>query len=242
MPIIIPSNLTDPASGSEGTVGVPGVSNTPVPYNQSYQSIQSNIPTTIQAGVTSDVVNLALASSDLAVTSISQMNRASSTTEVQTIGTTTKVKSLLLGDPTGDGGGTGVPTAPTSPVGVGVDNSGPYIGSDGSPTGPGASGGSATIGVDSVNKLTGFQVFPFRPNHRYRGGREAKKFLLLVQKVFAAILNLRDYLLPTNTRLNTVEDSVYPTDTQVSQIQHCLVQTKFYESIRLKIQPSRWFN
>jgi hypothetical protein len=120
----------------------------------------------------------------------------------------------------------GDPTPPEEPGGGGVTN--PDTG--------------ATTGTSSLTRRISTLNLMFKFNHRFRGARESFKFLGLIQK----FIGLAAVILDVNKRVKSVLDGVYTSipydDEDISNIQHCIVQSAFYEQLRFAETNNRWLN
>jgi hypothetical protein len=260
MPILPPIPPTPPAEdtgSSSSEIAIPGLTGTTPPAPTSYNSVVVDVVTAQQypgannadyIGSTNDVASPSVNGSQN-LSGLFRPDLAGGTTkEPLIIGTkepiigvySKKQPTRLLNPGPNDFGGGVVPSTFTTPLFytttsvTGVSGTGPTFGLVSAVTG--------SVGFDSAEKIVSLQNLPFRPNHRFRGIRESKKFLLLAQKMIANIFNIREYLKTVSASLDSTEDGIYPTDAQIGSMQHCLVQAKFFEDVRLKPTASRWFN
>jgi len=146
----------------------------------------------------------------------------------------------------GSGGPGGGPGGTDNPTGSGpIPNTGGVVvesGVDvGGPPINGGSGPGLNLFLPPSRTIAGVNL-PFRINHRSRGARESTKFILLGQKLFYIILALTETLKVGQRKVDDNFDSIYPTDAQIAQVQHCLIQVKFFEELRTRKATNRWFN
>ncbi len=81
-----------------------------------------------------------------------------------------------------------------------------------------------------------------RPNHRYRGHREANKFNLSMQKLITVCTKLYIDLNTANDLLKTSEtNDVYLTEAEIRDMYHISEQLRFKEWLLLKDVDSAWF-
>ena len=116
-----------------------------------------------------------------------------------------------------------------------------------SPEDPGGGGVTepdpdVTTGSSSLTRKISTLNLMFKWNHRFRGARESFKFLGLIQK----FIGLAAVILDVNKKTKTVIDGVYlaiPYNAEdISNIQHCIVQSSFYEQLRFAETNNRWLN
>lgn len=144
----------------------------------------------------------------------------------------------------GSGGGSSGAGSPSNYNGT-IPNAGgvtPDSGVDvGGPPINGGSGPGINLFLPPNRTIAGVNL-PFRVNHRNRGARESSKFILLGQKLFYIILAFKETLKVGQRKVDDNFDSIYPSNTQIAQIQHCLIQAKFFEELRTRKITTRWFN
>jgi len=79
-------------------------------------------------------------------------------------------------------------------------------------------------------------------NLRFRGHREANKFNLMLQKLLTICARLFLQLRAIDITLKTRElNDMYPTDTEISELNHIREQLKFKEWMLLKSDDKRWY-
>lgn len=84
-------------------------------------------------------------------------------------------------------------------------------------------------------------ILPYRSNSRFRGIKEAEKFLLFSQSIAGSLLRDRDVLQSSDLALTTSEELLYPTDSDISSFYNATAQIRFYEWKRARKFDTRWF-
>jgi len=77
-------------------------------------------------------------------------------------------------------------------------------------------------------------------NHRYRGHRESNKFNLNLQSILCTIVKFSEILRSKDSNLNTRERT-YPTDDDLSKMNHIREQLRYIEWALLKDTGTKWF-
>jgi hypothetical protein len=78
-------------------------------------------------------------------------------------------------------------------------------------------------------------------NDRFRGQRESIKFNYTIQQSLSCCVNNFLVLRDSDTALKTAEFSIYPSNNEISNINHIRLQMNFREWLILKDQNNVWF-
>jgi hypothetical protein len=105
-----------------------------------------------------------------------------------------------------------------------------------------SSGNRGAVNFLSAPKSLGVSIVPFKLNHRYRGARESTKYLLFKQKLQYIFFTMLDLLRFRIEDSSTNLLATYPSNEIIQDMQHNLIQVKFYEDVRGRKIKTRWFN
>lgn len=101
--------------------------------------------------------------------------------------------------------------------------------------------GTTQVLLSQAARRSSTQVLVYPRNHRFRGHREAAKFLLPLQHVLAMSGSLFLSLKEGNTTLQTSEAVILPTVSEVALVYHLEAQLAFHEWNLLRDVNTNWF-